>query len=344
LIVHANAALSRRQRRRLVSLVLAGMTVTAAATVVGCSRQTGSKWVGRDRRGEGLADRSSRPHRSPRRTTATVEQTVLQARRELRAGPHPLGWQLGLAASTVHAILKRHGCSRLNPTVREPAVRYERERPGELLHIDIKKLGRIQRPRNPATGRPTGAKGQAGWDYLFVCVDDHTRLAHCRLYPAETTANALDFLNHCQAFYNSYGIQAEEVLTDNGKCFQRQWETGCRQAAITPRHTRIRRPQTNGKAERLIRTLLNEWVRPYVYTDNNHRAEALPRYLDHYNHHRRHRALDGQTPTQRASTTSLGLTTRFATLTFAAHDESREPGSANPAEPGSKKPISPPRP
>jgi transposase InsO family protein len=310
-ILHPNAALSRRQRRRLVSLVLAGTTITAAAVVVGCSRQTASKWVGRHRRGESLDDRSSRPQRSPGRTSWTVEQAVLQSRSERADGPHPIGWRLGLAASTVHAILRRHGCSRLNPAVREPVIRYQRERPGELLHIDIKKLGRIQRPRNPSTGRPTGAKGKAGWDYLFVCIDDHTRLAHCRIYPAETTSCALDFLNHCQAFYTDHGIQTEEVLTDNGKCFQRQWETGCRNRAITPRHTRVRRPQTNGKAERLIRTLLNEWARPHDYTDNTDRAEALPRYLDHYNHHRRHRALDGQTPAQRASTTSLGLTTRF---------------------------------
>ena len=322
MILHPNAALSRRQRRRLVSLVSAGMTITAAAVVCGCSRQTASKWVGRHRRGEGLDDRSSRPHHSPGRTARTVEQRVLQLRAELQLAPHELGWRLGLAASTVHAILKRHGCSRLNPTIREPAVRYERDRPGELLHIDIKKLGRIQRPRNPLTGQPAGAKGRAGWDYLFVCIDDHTRLAHARLYPAETTANALDFLNHCQRFYARHGIPTiEEVLTDNGKCFQRQWETGCRNTAITPRHTRVRRPQTNGKAERLIRTLLNEWLRPYVYTDNSDRANALPRYLDHYNHRRRHRALKGQTPAQRASTTSLGLT----------------PGSAKGAEPGSER-------
>src|SRR5205823_12684543 len=138
LFVHANAALSLRHRERLVRSVAAGLTITAAAQLVGCSRQTASKWVGRQRRGEGLADRSSRPHRSSRQTPATVEQAVLNARRELQAGPHPIGWQLGLAASTVHAILRRHGASRLNPTPPEPVLRYERERPGELLHIDVR--------------------------------------------------------------------------------------------------------------------------------------------------------------------------------------------------------------
>jgi transposase-like protein len=139
--LHGSAALTRRQRRRLVTLVGEGVTISAAALIVGCSRQTASKWVGRARRGEGLEDRSSRPKRSPRRTPAAVEQAVLRARRELRAGPHPLGWALELAASTVHAMLVRHGCSQLNPRERAAVVRYERERPGELLHVDVKKLG-----------------------------------------------------------------------------------------------------------------------------------------------------------------------------------------------------------
>jgi transposase InsO family protein len=311
LILHANAVLSHRQRERLVNLVSAGMTITAAAALVGCSRQTGSKWVGRHRRGEGLTDRSSRPHHSPGRTPAAVERLVLETRARLRKGPHPLGWKLGLAPSTVHAILKRHGRSILKERTSEPVVRYERTRPGELIHIDIKKLGRIQRRRDPVSGRPVGTKGRAGWDYLFVCVDDHTRLAHAALYPDETTRSALAFLTDCQRFYQQHAIQIDEVLTDNGKCFHRQWETGSRDLQITPRHTRVRRPQTNGKAERFIQTLLNEWIRPHTYTNNTQRTETLPRYLNFYNHHRRHRSLNGQTPAQRASTTSPGHTTRF---------------------------------
>jgi transposase InsO family protein len=266
--------------------------------MAGCSRQTASKWVGRHRRGEGLRDRSSRPLHSPKQTPGRIEQAVLSARRQLAAGPHPIGWELGLAASTVHAILRRNGVSRLNPKPKEPAVRYQRERPGELLHIDVKKLGRIQRPRDPLTGRPRGAKGKAGWEYLFVCVDDHTRLAHARFYPAETTDAALDFLNHCRRFYRTHRIEIEEVLTDNGKCFQRTWKDGCKNTGIKPRHTRIRRPQTNGKAERFIQTLLNGWIRPHTYQTNQHRTDALRHYLNHYNHQRRHRALHGLTPAQ----------------------------------------------
>lgn len=157
--LHGSAALSPRQRRRLVLLVGSGMTIAAAAAIVGCSRQTGSKWVNRARRGEGLEDRSSRPHRSPRRVPEAVEQAVPQARAELRAGPHVIGWATGVAASTVHAILRRNGCSKLKPPMaRGEIVRYQRERPGELVHVDVKKLGRIVKPSH----RVTAAAAPAG--------------------------------------------------------------------------------------------------------------------------------------------------------------------------------------
>ena len=216
MILHANAALSRRQRERLVSVVAAGATITAAAVLVGCSRQTASKWVGRARRGEGLADRSSRPHRSPRRTASAVEQAVLRARRELREGPHMLGWRLGLASSTVHAILRRHGCSRLNRDVpHAPVVRYERERPGELVHVDAKKLGRIIVPGHRVTGnRRQRAGGKAGWQCLFVAIDDASRLGFADLYPDETADSAVAFLEQALHFYGRHGIQVERVLTD----------------------------------------------------------------------------------------------------------------------------------
>ena len=306
--VHRNAALSLRQRKRLVLAVAAGATITAAAVRCGCSRQTASKWVGRFRAGAGLEDRSSRPHRSPRRCSQRVEQLVLAERARSRKGPHPIGWELGLPASTVHAILKRHGRSRLQQRPNEPVQRYERARPGELVHIDSKQLGRIKRPRDPQTGLLHGTRGRAGWEHLFVCVDDHTRLAHAALYPAETTANALRFLDDCRRFYQQHEITIERVLTDNGKCFQRHWEHACRQRQITPKHTRPRRPQTNGKAERFIQTLLREWLHATLYRSNHHRAATLSNYLHHYNHKRRHRALNGLTPQQRASTTSLGRT------------------------------------
>jgi transposase InsO family protein len=306
MILHANAALSRRQRERLVSLVFAGMTITAAALAVGCSRQTASKWVGRARCGEGLDDRSSRPRRSPRRTPAAVEQAVLRARRELRLGPHPLGWALGLAASTVHAILRRHGCSRLKPRLpREAIVRYERERPGELLHVDVKKLGRIIAPGHRVTGdRSRRAKGKAGWLYLFAAIDDASRLGFARLYPDETAESALAFLAACQRFYAEHGITIERVLTDNGTCFKRRWAEDCARRGIAVRKTRPYRPQTNGKAERFIRTLLELWAYAYPYAHERERAAALQPALGSYNRFRRHRALAGQTPLQRVNNLS----------------------------------------
>ena len=305
MILHANAALSRRQRERLVALVFAGATISAAALVVGCSRQTASKWVGRARRGEGLDDRSSRPRRSPRRTPPAVEQAVLRARAELRLGPHPLGWALGLAASTVHAILRRNGCSRLKPRLpREAIVRYERERAGELLHVDVKKLGRIVKPSHRVTGDRRDRNRGAGWQYVFVAIDDASRLGFARIYPDETADSALAFLEACERFYGVHGIRIERVMTDNGTCFKRRWGEGCERRGIAVRKTRPYRPQTNGKVERFIRTLLELWAYAYPYANERERAVALAPALESYNRFRRHRALGGLTPLQRVNNLS----------------------------------------
>jgi transposase InsO family protein len=305
MILHANAVLSRRQRERLVALVFAGATISAAALVVGCSRQTASKWVGRARRGEGLDDRSSRPRRSPRRTPPAVEQAVLRARAELRLGPHPLGWALGLAASTVHAILRRNGCSRLKPRLpREAVVRYERERAGELLHVDVKKLGRIIKPSHRVTGDRRDRNRGAGWQYVFVAIDDASRLGFARIYSDETADSALAFLAACERFYAGHGIRIERVLTDNGTCFKRRWAEACAQRGVAVRKTRPYRPQTNGKVERFIRTLLELWAYAYPYTNERERAVALAPALESYNRFRRHRALGGLTPLQRVNNLS----------------------------------------
>jgi transposase InsO family protein len=300
--LHGSAALSQRQRRRLVGLVGSGMTIAAAAAIVGCSRQTGSKWVNRHRRGEGLEDRSSRPYRSPRRVDEQVEQAVLRTRAELQAGPHVIGWATGVAASTVHAILRRNGCSKLKPPIpREAIVRYERERPGELVHIDVKKLGRIVRPSHRVTGDRRDRNRGAGWQYLFVAIDDATRLAFARIYPDETADSALDFLAACQHFYAGHGFRIERVLTDNGTCFKRRWRERCDQLEIGVRKTRPYRPQTNGKAERFIRTMLERWAYAYSYDNEHERARALPDALESYNRYRPHRALGGLTPLQRVN-------------------------------------------
>ena len=301
--LHANAVLTVRQRQRLVDLVAAGVTVTAAALMVGCSRQTASKWVQRARRGEGLRDRSSRPHRSPRRTPALVEHAILRARFELREGPHMIGWTLGIAASTVHAVLRRHGRSRL--VVRQPreeVVRYERSRPGELVHVDIKKLARILRPGHRVTGdRRDQAKGKAGWQHLFVAIDDHSRLGFAAVYPDETAQSAISFLGELVRFYAAHAISVERVLSDNGACFKRRWYEACATHEIAVRKTRAYRPQTNGKAERFIRTLLERWAYAYSYQNESERLAALSPALDFYNRFRPHRALGNLTPLQRVN-------------------------------------------
>ena len=215
-----------------------------------------------------------------------------------------IGWATGVAASTVHAILRRSGCSRLKPRLpRGEIVRYERERPGELLHVDCKKLGRILVPGHRIHGDRSrrAPRGKAGWQYLFVAIDDATRLGFARIYPDETADSALAFLDACDRFYRGHGIRIERVLTDNGTCFKRRWRERCDQLEIGVRKTRPYRPQTNGKAERFIRTLLERWAYAYSYANERERAQTLPDALDSYNRYRPHRALRGQTPLQRVN-------------------------------------------
>lgn len=300
--LHANAVLTVRQRQRVCDLVAAGLTITAAALLVGCSRQTASKWVNRRRRGEHLRDRSSRPHHSPRRTPASLEQAILRARAELREGPHVIGWALGLAASTVHAVLRRHGRSRLVVrTQREQVVRYERASAGELVHVDIKKLSRIVRPGHRVTGDRSRRSPGAGWQCLYVAIDDHSRLGFAAVHPDETADSALAFLDELVAFYRSNSIAVERVLTDNGTCFKRRWADACAAHGIAVKKTRAYRPQTNGKAERFIRTLLERWAYAYSYEHESERLAALAPALDFYNRFRPHRALGGLTPLQRVN-------------------------------------------
>jgi transposase InsO family protein len=301
--IHANAVLTVRQRQRVCEMVAAGLPVAAAALVVGCSRQTASKWVNRCRRGEPLSDRSSRPHRSPGRTPEPVENAILQAREQLQEGPHVIGWAVGVAASTVHAVLRRHGRSRLiNKQPREEIVRYERERPGELVHVDIKKLGRIRIPGHRVTGDRSGRlKRHAGWQYLYVAIDDHSRLGYAAVYPDETSDSSTAFLDQLVRFYNAHAITVERVLTDNGSCFKRRWADACNDHQITVKKTRPYRPQTNGKAERSIRTMLERWAYAHPYHHETERLAALNPALHFYNQHHPHRALNGLTPLQRVN-------------------------------------------
>lgn len=242
----------------------------------------------------------------PRLTPPDIEQVVLDARRELGLGPAMLQGHLGLASSTIHKILARAGVSRPPRPERAPVVRYERDRPGELVHVDVKKLGRIG---SVAGHRVTGRLGSSragdragrGWDYVQVVIDDRTRVAHAVVMPDETSDSCIAAFEQSAAWFASNGIRIERVMTDNGAPYKKRWREALQRiGGIEPRYTRPYRPQTNGKAERLIQTLLREWAYAGSYNGNAARCAALPRYLDHYNTRRYHTSCKS-TPWQRAA-------------------------------------------
>lgn len=302
---HASARLTPKGRQLLVERVRAGWTITTASAAVGISRQTGSKWVGRYRReGEaGLRDRSSVVHHQARAHPASLVARLCARRRELRVGPHVLGWETGLARSTVYALLRREGLGRLDRLEpRPPVVHYERERPGELVHLDTKMLGRI----GPGGGhRIAGVRVNRhrgiGWNRVHLAVDDHSRLAYAEELPDESPATTAGFLHRAWRFYAGHGITIERILTDNGGCYRsHEFAAACDELGIGHRFTRPYRPQTNGKAERLVRTLLTEWAYAGAFTRPEARVEALGRFLDFYNRRRPHWSLAGQPPISRA--------------------------------------------
>jgi len=305
-VSHANARLTPLGRKTLVDRVVAGWTIRRAAAAAGVSRQTGSKWVGRYRReGEpGLRDRSSAAHRQPRAHPVSLVATLCARRRALRVGPHVLAWETGLARSTVYSLLRREGLGRLDRLEpRPPVVRYERERPGELVHLDTKQLGRI----GAGGGHRVHARSERvrhrriGWNRVHVAVDDHTRLAYAEELPDESPETTAAFLYRAWHFYADHGITIERILTDNGGCYRsRELAAACDDLGIGHRFTRPYRPQTNGKAERMVRTLLNEWAYARPFADTAERRALLPVFLDFYNRRRPHWSLNGQPPISRA--------------------------------------------
>jgi transposase InsO family protein len=314
--LHGNAALSWRGRRRLVErVVLEGWTVTAAAAAAGVSVRCARKWVGRYRReGErGLFDRSSRPRRVANRIGPERVELIVALRR-LRFTAAEIAELLGMALSTVSGILTRLGLGRLGRLGLEQPVRYEHSRPGELVHIDVKRLGRIEGgagkrvtaiKRNPDRRR-IDASGRErkiiGWEYVHVAVDDHSRLAYAEVLPDEKASTAIGFLRRALAFYRRYGIRVERLLTDNGSAYvSARHALACRRLGIRHSRTRPYRPQTNGKAERLIRTLLAGWAYGAIYSSSTERTAALDGWLWHYNHRRRHSALGHQAPVTRTN-------------------------------------------
>jgi transposase InsO family protein len=304
-MAHPNARLTPRGRALLVDRIVSGWTITKAADVAGISRQTGSKWWSRFRRegSRGLADRSSAVRRQGRAHPPELVAQLCARRRALRVGPHVLGWETGLARSTVYALLRREGLGRLDRLEPRPAVvRYERERPGELVHLDTKMLGRI----GPGGGHRVHGAGARdkfrgiGWDRVHVAVDDHSRLAYAEELADESPATTAGFLQRAWRFYAAHGITIERILTDNGGCYRsRDFAAACDELGIGHRFTRPYRPQTNGTAERLVRTLLTEWAYARPFHDTAERIALLSQFLDFYNRRRPHWSLAGQPPISR---------------------------------------------
>jgi transposase InsO family protein len=306
---HRNAPLTETGRLRLARCVVdEGWPLRRAAERFQVSPTTAKRWADRYRTlGEaGMSDRSSRPHHSPRRTATRTERRIIKVRILRRWGPARIAYLLHLNPATVHRVLVRYRLARLSQLDRatgRPMRRYERATPGELVHVDIKKLGNIPDGGGHKTlGRQAGRKtrANAGYSYLHNAVDDHSRLAYSEILPDERKETAAAFWTRAQAFFTQAGITVQRVLTDNGACYRSHpWRDALAQTGIVHKRTRPYRPQTNGKVERFNRTLLDEWAYAQPYRTEQERRDAYPAWLHTYNHHRGHTALKGQPPASR---------------------------------------------
>jgi len=303
-MLHRTAKLTPFGRRLLVDrIVVEGWAPAIAAETVGVSRATAYKWLRRYRTEgpDGLEDRSAAPRHQPRALAERDVRRILRLRRRLRVGPHRLGPLLSHPRSTVYGVLRRHGVSRLAHADRLTGapLRYVRERPGELLHVDVKKLGRVpdgggHRLLGPSARHDRGL----GYDYLHVAIDDATRLAFVGVHADERAATTVRFMRDAVAFFAGHGVRVERVMTDNAMTYTRSRLLVEAFAELGIRHlrTRPRRPQTNGKAERFIGTLQREWAYTRLFRSNAERLASLPRWLDTYNRRRPHAALGGLAP------------------------------------------------
>ncbi len=318
---HANATLTERGRLKLARCVVDdGWPLRRAAERFQVSVNTATRWAERYRQlGEaGMVDRSSRPHRSPHRTRPKVERKILHLRRSKGLGPVAIGGRLGMHGSTVHKVLVRHGVPKLacvdlatgQPIRKEKPLRYEHPHPGDLVHVDIKKLGRIPdgggwRVHGRAAGRRNSrASGRSarGYGYIHSAVDDHSRLAYSEILGDEQGPTAVAFWQRAQAFFTAHGVTVRRVLTDNGSCYRSQvWRRCLADAGITHKRTRPYRPQTNGKVERYNRTMIVEWAYARPYTSETARRRAFARWQHIYNYHRPHTALGGKPPVTRVT-------------------------------------------
>jgi transposase InsO family protein len=303
--VHKNARLTPAGREIMVRRVVeGGQTPKALSAAVGVCPRTVQKWVKRFRK-EGLAglrDRSSRPHHV-RRPTPPETVACIEALRRQRWTGAQIARETGVSKATVSRILRRLGLNRLRSLEpAEPVRRYERERPGELIHIDIKKLGRFDRVGHRITGDRTSQSNSRGigWEFVHVCIDDASRIAFAQVMPDEKKESAIAFLETTLAYYQSLGVTVARVMTDNGSCYKAfDFRDACRNRGLKHIRTRPYTPKTNGKAERFIQTALREWAYAQAYTHSDRRAAELPRWLHRYNWHRPHGSLEAQTPISR---------------------------------------------
>jgi len=301
--MHKNARLTPLGRERMVRLVLSGQTPQAVSAAVGVCPRTVRKWLERyEREGEaGLQDRSSRPHRLYRPTEpARVEQ--IEALRRQRWTGEAIAREVGVSAATVSRVLRRLGLNKLSALEpAQPVRRYERERPGELIHIDIKKLGRFAAQGHRVTGdRQAGRSRGAGWEYVHVCIDDASRIAFSQIHPDQKKHSAITFLTAALAYYASLGVKVARVMTDNGSCYvSKAFAKTCRKLGLKHIRTRPFTPKTNGKAERFIQSALREWAYAKAYPSSDHRAAELTTWLHRYNWHRPHGGIKSQTPISR---------------------------------------------
>lgn len=305
---HKNARLTPKGREEMVRAVVdRGVRKTAAARQFNTSPKTVSKWVERFRElgVDGLHDRSSRPLSSPSQTAVATCSQVEAMRRQRRTGKQ-IAAELRLSPATVSRILKRLGLNRLSSLEPEaPVRRYERERPGELIHIDIKKLGRFKRPGHRVTGDRQGRRNEhAGWEFVHVAIDDHSRVGFGKVMANEKARSAITFLKAAVGYYASLGIKVERVMTDNGSCYKSNaFRRTCKRLGLRHIRTKPYTPKTNGKVERFIQSSLREWAYAHTYEHSQQRREQLPIWLHRYNWHRPHAGIGDKTPISR-----LGLT------------------------------------
>ena len=301
--LHKNARSCPASRMLLVNRMMGGMSSTSAAEAAGVSRRTAFKWKARYRQaGEAaLVDRSSRPHGSPRKAHPVRVEEVLRLRRRRYTGAQ-IATRVGLSSATVARILARAGLSRLkNLEPQPPVIRYQRDRPGELIHVDIKKLGRIGRIGHRIHGDRTTRVRGIGWEFVHVAIDDASRLAYAEVLADQKGMTAVGFFERARRFFAAHGIEhIERVMTDNGSCYvSRRFRRALERSQIRHLRTRPYRPQTNGKAERFIQTMLLGWAYKRPYPSSKHRTSALSPWLRYYNERRPHRSLGMTSPLQR---------------------------------------------